>query len=824
MKNRKKRIAVLLAGMLMASLPLNVRAENAEDYSEIFLMEEEISETEEAEEIVLSQFDETDTVLSDSEYGTENSIFSEENILSEEKEAEEDFISEFCEEEISLASLDEIEITNVNVTFHGALLPYIGGSLDDIFASEITVPDDAEYMTPDQYNETLSGQGVGDSCGSLWLGSAFAPEIRYTWEEEQYQSGSTYTYRFQIYAKDGYRFGREYDDGSRSTPEIRGMFDNGSLWPDYSEISEDGKILSLYFEFTIPQDEHEMVGLRMIREPFRTEFYYEPCYDDRIQMDGAQFLVTYADGETETLTFGKQDFSLETKYGDTIHMGSFPFVDKTTPKEYQVGVYSENCYEYVTFHSVRYTEDLPELEVGKDYHLSGEAGDILYYKWVPGWNEYCDVVENDNYAEEHGQYAISSEKCDVQVYRKSDGARSWNWGIIVVVDTGYIVKVTLKDTEADFSIDVHKGITKLEVSGYPDKLLPVQIREDGSKVFDPTGAKCKITYKGGEVVEHTFDANTPWVDDDHNEIAWMQYYDEQTQQYVMYVLAFFGGWDAWETSQLVRITEEEWRALNPAPQPQKIKATAKAVSVSVGQKTTVNTSGAQTPVTYKSSDKTIATVNAKTGEVTARKVGTVVITATAAASEEYKKATSKVTIKVVPAAAVKAAVSNVAAGMKISWSKVPDATGYVLYRNGKKIADIKNGSTVTYTDSAALKNGTKYTYKVTAYAATGTSKVSKSAFGYALKQPALSGVTNSTSKALTAKWGKTANVTGYQIKYVTGTKSVTLDVKGAGTVSKKLTGLVKGKTYKVSVRSYKTVSGVTYYSAWSSVKSAKVVK
>ena len=36
--------------------------------------------------------------------------------------------------------------------------------------------------------------------------------------------------------------------------------------------------------------------------------------------------------------------------------------------------------------------------------------------------------------------------------------------------------------------------------------------------------------------------------------------------------------------------------------------------------------------------------------------------------------------------------------------------------------------------------------------------------------------------------------------------------------------LTKGKTYYVRVRSYKTVSGTKYYSAWSSKKSVKISK
>ena len=49
-----------------------------------------------------------------------------------------------------------------------------------------------------------------------------------------------------------------------------------------------------------------------------------------------------------------------------------------------------------------------------------------------------------------------------------------------------------------------------------------------------------------------------------------------------------------------------------------------------------------------------------------------------------------------------------------------------------------------------------------------------------------------------------------------------MTVKGSSTVSKSITGLSKGKTYKVYVRAYKTVGGKNYYSAWSSYKTVKI--
>ncbi|MDE8703502.1 BspA family leucine-rich repeat surface protein [Adlercreutzia equolifaciens] len=72
-----------------------------------------------------------------------------------------------------------------------------------------------------------------------------------------------------------------------------------------------------------------------------------------------------------------------------------------------------------------------------------------------------------------------------------------------------------------------------------------------------------------------------------------------------------------------------------------------------------------------------------------------------------------------------------------------------------------------------------------------------------------------------------SQIDGYQVRYATassmkGAKTVT--VKGAAKTSAKVTKLKGNKTYYVQVRSYKKVSGKTYYSTWSATKSVKTKK
>ena len=261
---------------------------------------------------------------------------------------------------------------------------------------------------------------------------------------------------------------------------------------------------------------------------------------------------------------------------------------------------------------------------------------------------------------------------------------------------------------------------------------------------------------------------------------------------------------------------------------QTITAKAAAASVAAGKTTTVSVTGNQGTVSYKSSDTTIAAVSSA-GKITAKKVGTVRITVTVAATDNYKAASKTVTVKVVPAAAAKVAAANKAGGIKIAWKKVTGATGYKIYRNGKLVKTVKSADTLSWGDTAAVTNGAKYTYKVVAYAATGDSTLSKSVTIYRLSQPKIASLANTAAGKLTVKWGKNAKATGYQIQYSASSKftasaTKTVTVTKNTTISKVISKLTKGKTYYVRVRSYKTVNGVKYYSLWSTAKKLKLTK
>lgn len=81
--------------------------------------------------------------------------------------------------------------------------------------------------------------------------------------------------------------------------------------------------------------------------------------------------------------------------------------------------------------------------------------------------------------------------------------------------------------------------------------------------------------------------------------------------------------------------------------------------------------------------------------------------------------------------------------------------------------------------------------------------------------------------SVVAKWNKkTAQVTGYQIRYSTSSKftkgaTKSVLVKSNKTVNKTIKKLKDKKTYYVQIRTYKNVNGTKVYSDWSKTKSVK---
>ena len=187
-----------------------------------------------------------------------------------------------------------------------------------------------------------------------------------------------------------------------------------------------------------------------------------------------------------------------------------------------------------------------------------------------------------------------------------------------------------------------------------------------------------------------------------------------------------------------------------------------------------------------------------------------------------------------PKATTIKAFANTVGGVKLAWNKASSGTGYYLYRsvNGgayKKIKDVNSLATTSYVDTGAKSSGAKYAYKVVVYKSSGTKTYTSSASPakatYFVGATPWKGLSNVATAGMTVKYTKVAGVTGYQIQYsrnssMTGYKLV--KVAGGSTVAKTIQPLSKNIKYYVRVRSYKTVNGKTYYSAWNSIKSLTI--
>lgn len=97
-----------------------------------------------------------------------------------------------------------------------------------------------------------------------------------------------------------------------------------------------------------------------------------------------------------------------------------------------------------------------------------------------------------------------------------------------------------------------------------------------------------------------------------------------------------------------------------------------------------------------------------------------------------------------------------------------------------------------------------------------------------VKTTKLKSAKNAKGKKLVVKWKKNTAGNGYQIQYSTSKKfakgNKTKTISKNKTTSYTIKKLKKKTTYYVRIRTYKKVSGKTYYSGWSSVKKVKIKK
>ena len=171
--------------------------------------------------------------------------------------------------------------------------------------------------------------------------------------------------------------------------------------------------------------------------------------------------------------------------------------------------------------------------------------------------------------------------------------------------------------------------------------------------------------------------------------------------------------------------------------------------------------------------------------------------------ETEKTDIGKAKISTIKAQAYTGKAIKPAVTVKYGKTVLKEGTDYtVSYKNNKNVGK----ATVTITGKG------NYTGKKTAPFIINPAKVSLSSL-------------KAGSKQLTVSWKKGKGIDGYEIQYSlkkTMKSAKTVVVKKAATTKTSIKKLKAKKTYFVQIRAFKKVSGITYYSAWSEIKSAKV--
>ena len=179
-----------------------------------------------------------------------------------------------------------------------------------------------------------------------------------------------------------------------------------------------------------------------------------------------------------------------------------------------------------------------------------------------------------------------------------------------------------------------------------------------------------------------------------------------------------------------------------------------------------------------------------------------------------------------PANITKVSFTTSANAVKMSWSKVNGATGYIVYKydtTAKSYKRVATTKSTSYTFSK-LASGTTYKFTVRAYKTYG---------GKNYLSPKYTNFTTTTnpatvnfkltagSKKATVSWNKVNGATGYIVYYKTSANGIWQRLKTTTGTSYTKTGLTKGKTYYFTVKAYRTVNGNTYNGSFTT-KSVKV--
>ena len=236
-----------------------------------------------------------------------------------------------------------------------------------------------------------------------------------------------------------------------------------------------------------------------------------------------------------------------------------------------------------------------------------------------------------------------------------------------------------------------------------------------------------------------------------------------------------------------------------------------------------------------SSDPSVASIAAD-GTVTALKSGTTTISGRLAGlGGDRVTASFRLTVKAIPAPALNAAGISYRR-IRLTWSAVPGAFGYRIYRsvNGSDFRKIKSvGNSVLSYDDLKVRLGAGYRYRIRAYRKVynGTKNVygkyssSISCSAAALDTPAITSCSALSGRKARLRWSAISGRTGYAVyrrKGTTGNYSFAGNVtKGTAFTDSKLTA---GSVYYYKIRAYRVVDGKKYFSKFSNIVKIRAKK
>ena len=227
------------------------------------------------------------------------------------------------------------------------------------------------------------------------------------------------------------------------------------------------------------------------------------------------------------------------------------------------------------------------------------------------------------------------------------------------------------------------------------------------------------------------------------------------------------------------------------------------------------------PLTYQysSSNPMVATVDG-TGVVKGVSAGETVVSVSVAGAS--LSASLPVKVESIAAPANLRFTSKSYAKLRVDWDKVPEVSGYLLYRKKGKgelqlLADVKS-SKLYYADKTVVM-GETYTYCVKAYQLVGGEKIEGDASQVVSSMPAdllpCASLTTTVKKGyVKLKWPKVSGADGFFIERKVGDgrwkKLKTLTT--ATTRTYKDTTVKAKKTYAYRIKAYRKVNGKKFYS------------